>query len=907
MKNSNFFLIIFLFINIHALTSTSAISKELFNFKIKEIEITQNGNLFKGFNGGEVTSNDGVLINAEYFEYNKFDSLLLSQGNVKLNDTKKKIILNAGQIVYLKNLEKITATNNVKIRDLKKNIIISANKIFYLRNKNEFYAYGNVKIQDTLKKVHIKADELSYKQKKQKIEANGNVKLIDEENNLIITTENISYIKENENIFTSGSTEIKIDSKYTFSSSDVKYDKIEMLLMSNKKSKITDEVNLTQYKLNKFSYDLEKELLKGTQIFITENSSVPIDQTNKLYFSDGFFDFKNENFKTGLTKIKLRNDIFGKSENNPRLKGVSSSMKDGVTTVKKAIFTSCKEREKCPPWVIQASEIKHDKKKKQMIYKDALLKLYDVPIFYFPKFFHPDLTVKRQSGFLLPRFNNSNILGSSVSVPYFYAIAENKDMTFTPTLFYKNSQMIQTEFRQKNENSFLTSDIGISHDFKSSETNKKKNAYHFFSKYNKNLNFDNFNESNFNFFIEKVNKDTYLKIFDNTLASDSIKPKNLDLLNSGFDFLLDNENYYLSGGANIFEDLTKNQNDRYQYVFPYYNFSKNIKSFNFGFLDLTSKGNNNLKETNKVTTQIINDLSFKSNDKIFEKIGLKNNLNLYFKNLNNLGKNIPEYKTSPQIELQSLVEFNSELPLLKFSKDYKETLIPKISLKFNPTDMRDNSAKSRKINIENIFDSNRLSIDESLESGKSITIGTSYKKESNTDKNKFIEYKLASVFRDRHEQDIPSMTSLHKRNSNLFGSIDYGLSNNLIIDYKFALDNKIENFVFNSIGIDFSLNNFVTTFNYIEEELDSGNTNILENTTKYNLNNNNSISFKTRKNREIDLTEYYDLVYEYKNDCLTAGIKFNKTYYEDRDLKPSENIMFTISFYPLTSVEQSIK
>ena len=226
-----------------------------------------------------------------------------------------------------------------------------------------------------------------------------------------------------------------------------------------------------------------------------------------------------------------------------------------------------------------------------------------------------------------------------------------------------------------------------------------------FSKLNKNLDFKGFNKSNLNFFIERVNKDTYLKIFDSTLASDSIKPKNLDLLNSGFDFFLENNNYSLSGGANIFEDLTKNRNDRYQYVFPYYNFSKNIKSFNFGFLDFNSKGNNNLKETNKITTQIINDLSFNSNDKIFETIGLKNNLNLYFKNLNNLGKNTSNYKSSPQIELQSLVEFNSELPLLKFSDDHRETLIPKISMRFNPGDMRDNSEKNRKINIKNIFDS----------------------------------------------------------------------------------------------------------------------------------------------------------------------------------------------------------
>ena len=60
------------------------------------------------------------------------------------------------------------------------------------------------------------------------------------------------------------------------------------------------------------------------------------------------------------------------------------------------------------------------------------------------------------------------------------------------------------------------------------------------------------------------------------------------------------------------------------------------------------------------------------------------------------------------------------------------------------------------------------------------------------------------------------------------------------------------------------------------------------------------------KNRKINLIEYYDLIYEYKNDCLTAGIKYRKTYYEDRELKPSEDLLFTISFYPLTSYEQKI-
>ena len=46
------------------------------------------------------------------------------------------------------------------------------------------------------------------------------------------------------------------------------------------------------------------------------------------------------------------------------------------------------------------------------------------------------------------------------------------------------------------------------------------------------------------------------------------------------------------------------------------------------------------------------------------------------------------------------------------------------------------------------------------------------------------------------------------------------------------------------------------------------------------------------------------MIYEYKNDCLEAGIRYNKTYYKDRDLEPTEDYMFTIKLIPLSSVEQ---
>ena len=47
-----------------------------------------------------------------------------------------------------------------------------------------------------------------------------------------------------------------------------------------------------------------------------------------------------------------------------------------------------------------------------------------------------------------------------------------------------------------------------------------------------NLNFDNFIESSLNFSFQKVNNDTYLKIFDTNIVDTELKPDNFDTLTS---------------------------------------------------------------------------------------------------------------------------------------------------------------------------------------------------------------------------------------------------------------------------------------------------------------------------------------------------------------------------------------
>ena len=56
--------------------------------------------------------------------------------------------------------------------------------------------------------------------------------------------------------------------------------------------------------------------------------------------------------------------------------------------------------------------------------------------------------------------------------------------------------------------------------------------------------------------------------------------------------------------------------------------------------------------------------------------------------------------------------------------------------------------------------------------------------------------------------------------------------------------------------------------------------------------------FKTRKNKKTSLTEFYNLIYEYTNDCLVAALEYNKDYYNDRDFKASETIFFKLTIIP---------
>ena len=219
--------------------------------------------------------------------------------------------------------------------------------------------------------------------------------------------------------------------------------------------------------------------------------------------------------------------------------------------------------------------------------------------------------------------------------------------------------------------------------------------------------------------------------------------------------------------------------------------------------------------------------------------------------------------------------------------------------------MKDYSSSSKTINNGNIFALDRLGLNDSFEAGRSLTLGVNYQRKVKKldDINKFFEFNLATVIRDKNEEFIPATSTINRKTSNLYGSIKNKFNDNLNVNYNFAIDNDLNTFENNSFSINFSNNNFENIFTFTEINGEMGDSSAFSNSIAYNINDNNQLTFKTRRNRKINLTEYYDLVYEYKNDCLTAGVKYKKTYYADRDITPTENLLFTITIFPITTYE----
>ncbi len=790
-----------------------------------------------------------------------------------------------------------------------KNIIFAIIVLLFFQTKtisDEFYFEGDeIQILNEGKKlisnkgvkitsnsnINLTSNKFEYDKEKMELKLKEDVFIEDLEKNLKIKAQEIYYFKKDEIIVTNGFTEINIDNKFTIKSEDITFEKNFGRLSSNQKSFITDEAgNILESE--SFKFQLKDETIKAKNVVLRDNEG------NTSFLENFMGNMNSKVFYGKDIKINFDKKIFGNKNNDPRLYGNSIQSDQNYSKISKGVFTTCKKNDSCPPWKIQAEEVVHDKKKKIINYKNAWLQIYDKPVIYFPKFFHPDPTVNRQSGFLIPNISDSGNTGTSVSTPYYKVLAINKDITFKPRIFANQNLLIQNEFRQVEKNLNHIMDFGVFTSELSNENEPTKS--HFFS--NTLIKFENkfFETSNLEINFEQVSNDTYLKKFKP--SSELIKNENL--MHSFLKFNAYEDLSSLSLSLESYEDLSKTSNDRYEFIYPNLEYTKEFFNEKIpGSFDLSSSLYQKHYETNKYKQNLTTDLTYSSDVRIFDK-GLVEDFKILLKNPNTILKTGSSNESNTQSKLLTKVMYSLSYPLKKEGLLYNSFLKPNISLRYSPNNTKNISKEDRMLKSNNINSFNRLSMDDGVEGGQSLTTGLDYKLKNQEGIDK-ISFYVAQVYRDEANPDLPINSSLNNKYSDIIGNIKFNLFNNLNFEYDFMLDNNFEKMNYNLLDAKLSVNNFVTSFQYLEEDDNIGSKSYLKNQTKYSFDKNNSLSFATRRNRELNMTEFYNLIYQYENDCLKAAIEYNKNFYNDSDIKPEEELFFTLTIVPFSKISST--
>jgi LPS-assembly protein len=124
----------------------------------------------------------------------------------------------------------------------------------------------------------------------------------------------------------------------------------------------------------------------------------------------------------------------------------------------------CKNSEgdaKNPTWRLRARRVKQDSESRTIRYRDAVLEVFGLPVFYTPYLAHPDPSQDRASGLLIPTIGVSGARGASYVQPYYWAIDDYSEATITPHLFSKVNPVLELQARRK----FHTGEINLAGSF----------------------------------------------------------------------------------------------------------------------------------------------------------------------------------------------------------------------------------------------------------------------------------------------------------------------------------------------------------------------------------------------------------------------------------------------------------
>ncbi len=694
----------------------------------------------------------------------------------------------------------------------------------------------------------------------------------------------------------------------------------------------------TLIRADEVSYDEKLQI-------VTARGDVEISQNNRVLIADTVSYNTTTGVVTASGNITLRepdgNLVFGEYvelkddlregfirdigvllTDNSRLAASSGERSAGIYTLfRKGVYSPCElcreDPSKAPLWQIRAAEVLHDQEDREIEYRDAWLEFFGVPVLYTPYFSHPDPTVRRKSGFLAPSFGVSKDLGFSVQVPYFWAIDEDKDLTFEPIYTSKQGVVVAGEYRHlfpTGEFSFAGSGTIADRTVRRNgrnvdQTDRLRGHLETFGR------FDIDETWRWGFDGNRSSDGTYLRVYDfsndRTLTS--------RLFAEGFD-----GRSYAAANAYAYQGLrATDDNDEFPLVAPLLDvnyisdpgIAGGVYRFDANAAVLTRLEG---RDTRRVALTGSYELPYTSPLGDVYSITARLIADGYWTNGNDPGSNDvnPAVAQGDDFDGRILPQlaFGWRYPWVQYNENFDQVIEPVAQLVLSPGGANPNGIPNEdslgfEFDDTNLFSLNRFPGLDRVDSSSRLDYGVNWSLTGVDDSQ--ISAFLGQSLRLNTDKDLFGAGSgLEDHLSDTVGRIRVNPIREVDILYRFRLDNEkfaLQRSELNAV-VGVPALNLRADYLSVDQSASAGEFADREELTlslRSQLNENWSISGQQKRDLVDNRNRSVRLGFTYQDECLLFSTTASRTFFKDRDLEPEDTIFFQLVFKHLGGVSSN--
>jgi len=654
------------------------------------------------------------------------------------------------------------------------------------------------------------------------------------------------------------------------------------------------------------------EIAQGDRVLLAD--SISFNQKDNIVTASGNISlleptgevlFANFMELSGDLKDGIISGLRVRLSDNARIAAAGARRSAGVRTeMRNAVYSPC---ESCagnpadaPLWQLKARKIVHDEKEKVIEYSDAFLEIAGVPVAYTPFFSHPDPTVKRKSGFLAPGVGGSSFLGTSLSTPYFWAIAPNRDFTITPTITTKERLHLAGEFRNVSATSRADVIGSITYD----SDNEVRG--HVNTEYRKDVN----DAWRAGFDLKRATDDTYQRRYG--ISS----PKTMTSRAFAEAF---RGRDYLTVDSYLFQGLQESDSPgQTPIVLPMAEFSHVSKPGRFGattsidasVLALTRTDGHDTKRVSLAGGWHLPRIG-RFGEIIDFSLKLRGDM-YHVTNFEIAGEDGTDSGITGRIYPEAKVDWR--FPLARTDGRITQTIEPVASAIIspnggNPNDIPNEDSVDLELDDTNLFSSSRFTGLDRVEGGPRFSYGVKWSAAGRSGGSS--SFFIGQSYRVRDDDTFGEGTGLEEHFSDIVSRVNVSPGKLVDLSYRTRLDKEDLSPSRNEIALQagppaLRLN---TQYVFFERQQDSEFSGREEISGSINAKINRFWrgSFSGLYNLEGsgDLRNVaFNLTYEC--ECFTFSTTFRREFFEDRDIRPNDSILFRLSFKTLGDVQTGV-